>query len=275
MTAESPPSPAPSLTAELAGFYTQLWRYRELIRNLVSRDLKVKYKSSVLGFFWSLLHPLAFLAIYSFAFMVVIPIKGIRQFPLFFICGYLPWTCLAQALSFSAVGLVDNAGLIKKVWFPRGVFPVSQCLTMFINFLLTFLVLFPVLWLTGHGPAGAYAGLPLLFAAQLLATIGLAFLLSILFVSFRDLQYLLELGLTLLFWLTPIVYVLEMVPQPFRAVIALNPLTHLMAAYRAILLEGAWPGGWSLTYLGLTALLLFLAGSRLFLRHEPRLAERV
>lgn len=254
---------------------TELWQYRELLRNMVRRDVKLKYRGSVLGFLWSLVHPLAFLGIYSFVFMVIMPVRHIESFPLYFMSGYLPWSAFVLTVTTSATCLVDNGGLIKKIFFPREILPLSVGCSFLVNFLLTLAALLPVFWLSGHWPGLSYLWLPLLLVAQTALTLGVGLLVSISYVLYRDLQYLLELFLTLLFWLTPIVYTPEMVPESFRPVFLINPMSHVVGCYRSVLLYGTMPEPLSLLYLCVLGVVLAAASLWRFWRQSGTLAEMV
>jgi len=248
--------------------------YRELILNLVIRDLKVKYKGSVLGFFWSLLNPLLLLVVYSIAFKYVIRIR-VENFPLFFMVAFLPWTFLTLSLSLSVNVIVDNRYLIKKVYFPREILPLSVVLFNLVQFLLTFLILFPVLFLFRVPLGPSLGGLPLVIGLQTLFITGIALVLSNLNVYFRDIKHLVEVFLQMWFWLTPVAYPFTLVPDPVKFLFKLNPMTLFVIAYRDILLEARFPDMALMGQLALWSLGVLVLGYLLFNRYDARLAESI
>jgi ABC-2 type transport system permease protein len=220
--------------------WRQAGAYSHLLRNLVVRDLRLKYKGSVFGFLWSLANPLLMLAVYTLAFRYIIRVE-VENFPIFFIIGYLPWVFLATSLTLGATSLLDNAALIGKIYFPRQVLPYSVVLSSAIQFLLALACLGPVLWAVGLAVTPALVAVPVIAALHVLFAAGLVLVLSVAHTRYRDTKHFLEIGLVVWFWVTPIVYPLDMVPDPLRGFIALNPMTAFLQAYRAVLLEGVLP----------------------------------
>lgn len=251
-----------------------LWEYKYLIYNLVQRDLKVKYKGSALGFFWSLLNPLFMLVVYTVAFQYVIKIK-VPNFSIFLFAGLLPWNFLTATLSMGVGAISDNANLVKKIYFPREILPLSVVLVNLFHFLLTFLVLTPALFFFGMIPGPAFLFLPVIIVFQALFVLGLTLFTSALNVYYRDVKHMQEVLLQLWFWGTPIIWSLELVPDRFRYLALLNPFTHFTGAYRAIILEGVLPSPLTMTALAAASLLMFAAGYRVFKKKQRRFAEEI
>jgi ABC-type polysaccharide/polyol phosphate export permease len=257
-----------------------LFRYRALIQGLVARELKARYRGSVLGFFWSFVNPLLQLSIYTFVFTVVMPGArgtGLEPYALFIFCGILPWTWFSSSLLDAASVLITGGNLIKKVMFPAEVLPIVSVLAGLVHFLfgLPILVAFLVYFRTPvHLPDLLW--FPVIVFVQLLLTIGLALLLSAVTVHFRDVRDLLQNLLTLLFFATPILYPLSLVPGGFRPLIELNPFTHLAVAYQGVLfLPGpfeAWP---RLLAVGAASIVVFFFGYFVFDRLRETLPEEV
>ena len=178
----------------MLGQLREIFKFKNLTYNLVSRDLKVKYKGSILGFFWSLLNPLAMLIVYTVAFKYIIRIR-VENFPLFFLCGFLPWTFLSLSLSMAVSSIKDNANLVKKVYFPREILPLSIVLSNLVQFLLTFIILIPALLLFKIKLGLPLLYLPLIIIFHLAFTLGLSLFLSALNVFFSDIRHLLEIFL--------------------------------------------------------------------------------
>ena len=259
----------------------QVFRYRALISSLVARELKARYRGSVLGFFWTFVNPLLLLGIYTFVFTVVLSgtRAGARSEPyaLFLFCGILPWTWFQSSLLESCSVLIAGGNLIRKVLFPAEILPAVTVLTGLVNFCLGLLVFAGVAISYGRPViSGDLIWLPAIILVQFALTLGLSLLLSSLTVHFRDLRDLMGNLLTLWFWGTPILYTMAEVPERFRAVFALNPFTHLAVAYQEVLFfDGPFTGWRSLLALGAFALLVLFFGYFVFDRLRDTLAEEV
>jgi ABC-type polysaccharide/polyol phosphate export permease len=251
-----------------------VWRYRDLVRNLVARDLRIKYKGSSIGFAWSLLNPLVLAAVYTLAFRYIIRIP-IPHFPLFLLAGLLPWTFFTSSLAMATGSVADNSSLVRKVAFPRVILPVGVVLSQFAQFALMYAVIIPLGAALGPGATPALLGLLPLVCLQLLFTLGLALLLATAYVYFRDTRHLLEVALQIWFWLTPIVYAVALVPERLRPLLWLNPMAGFVTAYQSIVVSGQWPGAAAAAALTAVALGVFVAGVAVFARHQRRFAELV
>lgn len=264
---------APNRQAKtLVAGWRHLATYSHLLRNLVARELKLKYKGSAFGLLWSLANPLLMLAIYTLAFRYIIRVQ-VENFPIFFILGYLPWVFLGSSLTLGTTCLVDNAPLIDKIYFPRQVLPYSVALSAGIQFLLALTCLAPVFWLVGLAITPALVILPLIVFLQLLFTVGLVLIVAVAHARYRDTKHFLEIGLVVWFWITPIVYPLEMVPAGIRPFIAANPMTGFLSAYRAVLLAGTVPAGSTVAALAAWTGVVFMLGTVLFRATSPRIPE--
>ncbi|HVE90861.1 MAG TPA: ABC transporter permease [Actinomycetota bacterium] len=218
-----------------------LFRYRDLLRNCVRKELKVRYKNSILGFFWSMLNPALYLVVFSVVFTVFLR-TGIPQFPIYLLSGLLAWNLFAAAMSGASGSIVSNANLVTKVYFPREILPLSALGAALIHFLLQFVVLaVTVLVLRYPVDLKALALVPLALVVEVLVLTGLCLLWSACNVYFRDLQHLLELLLLAWFWLTPIVYPVSLVydrlSQSAQGRLALklylaNPMTSVVMAFQ-------------------------------------------
>jgi ABC-type polysaccharide/polyol phosphate export permease len=257
-----------------------LVRYRGLIQSLVARELKARYRGSLLGFFWSFINPLLLLLIYSFVFSFVIQrgaTDDLEPYALFMFCGILPWTWFSSSLSESATVLMSNGNLIKKVLFPAEVLPIVSVLANMVHFFLglPILVIF-LIYYRSMPPIAELAWFPLTVAVQLLFTVALALVLSALTVHFRDLKDILANLLTFWFFATPIIYSMPQVPGTARWMLNLNPFTHLAITYQEILFYDGPVGHWTwLVALGAGSVALFLLGYFLFDRLRDSFAEEV
>jgi len=271
--------------------FRELLRYRDLIQNLVMRDLKVRYKSSVLGFLWSLLNPLLLMLVFTVVFTVMMPNADIPKFPVFLLCALLPWNFFSSAMMGAVNSIVYNGSLIKKVYFPREIMPISVVLSTFVNFLLSLPVLFAFLAIFQVPFTIWLIYLPVIMVVQVVFAIGVALVLATLNVFYRDTAVILEVVLQAWFFLTPIFYPAEFLPE-WRTVLGialpvrrltyiLNPMASIVASYRSVLYgftNGAPPAPPAWDFFSrtvVTAVVCFLIGYAIFIRHSWRFGEEV
>lgn len=259
--------------------------YRDLLINLVLRDLKVRYQRSVLGFAWSMLNPLFMVLVFTIVFTVLRP-QDVPNYPLFVLCGLLPWNLLATSVSGAARSIVGNAHLIDKVYFPRELLPLSVVLANLINFALSLIVFAGMAFLYGVPVTWWMLAFPFVVAIQLVFICGLALFVAALNVFYRDTELFLDVGLLAWFFLTPIFYQLELLPNKltifgqtlgidvWRLVYMLNPMATLVTDYRYILLYNYGLIRHTLVA-GLAALLCLGVGWYVFRRASPHFAEAV
>jgi len=257
----------------------KLIRYRGLIQSLVARDLKARYRGSVLGFFWTFINPLLLLLVYSFVFTTVMPndVKGVQPYALFMFCGILPWNWFTSSLTESSGSLIAGGNLIKKVLFPAEILPIVSVLANLVNYLLGLLILVPCL-IYYHRLHFSLNLLwfPVTMLVQLIFTAALALLLAALTVHFRDIRDLLANLLMLWFFATPIIYPwFQENVRRFKVLFDVNPFTHLAVSYQEILFFGP-VGHWKwLLLLGALSIVLFLAFYWVFDRLRDSFAEVV
>ena len=261
----------------------QLPRYRALIQSLVARELKARYRGSVLGFFWSFINPLTLLLIYTFVFKYVMPaaaIKGIDNYPLFMFVGLLPWTWFASSLTEASGVLISGGNLIKKVLFPAEILPIVTVTANMVHFFLALpiLVVF-LIYYKAPLTVGELLCFPLVVLVQFIFTLACALILSALTVHFRDIKDILSNVLTLWFFATPIIYSYLHMPetaQAFKKYLDLNPFTHLVISYQEILFFDGPFGAWKkLAVLGMASVLFFFAAYWIFDRLRDSFAEEV
>lgn len=266
----------------MAELLRSLVRHRGLLMVLVGRELKARYRGSLLGFFWSLMQPLLLLAVYSLIFGKIFLQRGetaLEPYPVFLICGLFPWIWFANTLGEATVSLVANAGLIRRAVFPVEILPLVPVFSQLVHFLLALPVLgLGLFWAQSQGYAvggSGILGLPLVLLAFLLAISGMALLLAALHAHFKDVRDLLTSVLTVLFFLTPILYTAEAVPQPFHRLIWLSPATPFILGFQAVLFRGVFPSAKLLAIMFAVALFLFLLGLATFQRLRDSLVEVV
>ncbi|HEX6158595.1 MAG TPA: ABC transporter permease [Thermoanaerobaculia bacterium] len=258
----------------------QLFRYRSLVASLVARELKARYRGSVLGFFWSFVNPLLSLLIYTFVFTVVMPgarPQTFEPYALFMFCGILPWTWFSSSLLEASNVLIAGGNLIRKVLFPAEVLPLVTVLSGLVHFCfgLPILAAFLIYYRVGVEPLDLL-WFPVIVFVQLVLTAGLALLVSALTVHFRDVRDLLQNLLTLWFFATPIIYPLSMAPPSVQRLLNLNPFTHLAVSYQEVLfVPGTFTDWWRVAVAAAVAVLAFVVGYFVFDRLRDTLAEEV
>lgn len=252
-----------------------LFRYRSFIQNLVLKDVRLKYRHSVLGIVWSLLHPLLMVVVLTVGFKHVMRVQ-MENYAYFLLAGLLPWNFFSGAVLASTGSIIGGASLIKKVYFPREILPIATVLFHFVQLLLALAVFVPTLVLVAGVPLHGTSLLvfPLLLV-HLLFTIGVALILSPLTAFFRDVAHLTEVGVMLLFWLTPILYPAATAPPGLQRFFEVSPLAAFALAYQDVLFWGRVPS----VVLGSTVLLwtasVLLIGHTIFRWYSPTLAEEV
>jgi homopolymeric O-antigen transport system permease protein len=254
-----------------------LFRYRLLIQSLVSRELKARYRGSVLGFLWSFINPLLLLLTYGLVFTKMLPVgrsAEMEPYFLFLFCGILPWTWFQSSIAESAGVLISGGNLIKKVLFPAEVLPTVTVLSNLVHFLLGLPIL--LLFLVVQGKLGPWALLlPLPILVQFVFTLGLALFVSALTVHFRDIQNILSHVLQLWFFATPVLYFYGGIQGAFRTVLRLNPMAHVMVSYQQMLFQDHFDHFKGLSLAGVAAVLTYGVGAFLFDRLRDTLAEGV
>ena len=262
----------------------QLLRHRALVQSLVARELKARYRGSTLGLLWSFINPLLLLSIYTFVFTTVMPgarSAGIEAggvpFSLFLFCGLLPWTWFSASLLESSNSLIAGGNLIRKVLFPAEVLPIVSVFAGLVHFCLGLPILAAFfVYYRVPVPLTDLVWFPLIVLEQLLLTLGFALMVSALTVHFRDLRDLLTNGLTLAFFLTPIIYPLSQAPAWARPFLNLNPFTTLAVSYQEVLaIPGPFLGWPRLLIFAVVSVVVFVAGYFVFDRLRDTLAEEV
>jgi ABC-type polysaccharide/polyol phosphate export permease len=254
--------------------FRELFLYRVLIQTLVMRDLKARYRGSTLGLLWTLLNPLLHMAIYALVFSVYIR-NEMERYPAFLLCGILPWMWFSSALFMGTTAILESGSLLKKVLFPPQVLPTVTVVSTFINFLLGLPLLFGILLLFGVTFGWSLLALPLIIVAQFALTFGLTLIVSAVSVRYRDVPPILGHVLSFWFFLTPIIYPVSSVPERFRTLLSLNPVTPFFVAYQEALLYNrlvSWEAFGAMICLGGVALVV---GMLVFERLRWSLAEEV
>jgi lipopolysaccharide transport system permease protein len=252
-----------------------MYQYRQLLRTLVAKDLKLKYRGSILGFVWSLLNPLLTIAVYTIAFTYILKME-IPGFVFYLMLGILAWTFFVNSAMMAAGAIVDNGGLVKSVFFPRAILPVASVLFNFAQYLLSALVFLPLLLIIYRVPPSPPMLLyPVFLVLQLLFTMGIALIVATATAFFRDVRHFLEIGLTALFWVTPIVYQLDKVSPALQTAILMGPMAPYIVAYHDIFFYRTWPAAqvWALAVA--YPVVTLGVGAMLMLQHEDKFSEQI
>ena len=247
---------------------------RDLLRELIVRDLKLRYRRSVLGLAWSLLNPLAELLVLTFVFTYLLPLN-IDDFPVFLYTGLLAWNWFRASLSSGSNVIVNNRGLIRLPGFPVPILPIVTTASYFVHFVLSLPILVIFLYLYKIPLSAAVIALPFVMAVEFLFIISLVYFLAAIEVTFRDTQYLLNIILMLGFYLSPVFYDVNRIPDEILPIYNLNPMVHIIGAYRAIFLDGVLPEIVPLLIIGgISAVLLWL-GYSFFMRASFQFAQEL
>ncbi len=257
----------------------------DLLKTLVQRDLAARYKGSVLGNAWSLINQLVQLLVYTYVFSIVLKVrlelKGIDTavtnntlfFGLWLFAGLIPWIAFTSGFSQATVSVFNQANLVKKVVFPLTLLPLVPILTAFVDSLLGFMLLIVGVGLLTGKVSLALLCMPLIWVPQLLFTAGISYLMAGFAVFVRDIPQTVGIGMNLLFYLTPVMYPLEKIPEPFFSIAWYNPFTAIVTLYRDCVLQGTLTHWAELGYLWAIALVMFAFGSSIYRRLSPAFAD--
>jgi lipopolysaccharide transport system permease protein len=246
----------------------------DLLYELVLRDLKLRYRRSVLGLLWTLLNPLAQLLVLHLVFRLVLPLN-IPNYSLFLFTGLLAWNWF-QASLFSGTGsIVDNRELIRRPGFPVAILPAVTVISYFIHFVLALPILLIFMFLSGIHFSIAFLVLPVVFASQFVFTLGLIYLLATIQVTFRDTQYLLGILLFLGFYLTPVFYDSRALPLQAQNLYHLNPMVTILDAYRSVFIHSKFPESLPLILVGLASVSLLWITYQVFRKASHRFVEEL
>lgn len=256
--------------------FKELYAYREMIFSLVRRDLVGKYKKSFLGFLWTFVDPLLQLLVYTAVFTIIMPMKGIDKFYLHLFVALIPWGFFASCLTGGCAAIINQQDMVKKIYFPREVLPIAYVTGQFVNMLLSFVVVFVVLFISGVGIQwDALLCLPLVMVVQYIFCIGITMFTSAITVYLRDVQQILSVLSLALMYASPVIYSVDMVPENIRAIYMLNPMSVLIVSYRDILYYRQLPDMKELGLAFSISLIVLIIGYIIFGRLKRRFVEEL
>lgn len=213
--------------------FKNLYDYRELLKTSVKKEVRSKYKNSFLGVVWSFLNPLLQIMVYAIIFSLILKNKQ-EHYAVFLCSGIIPWTFFSVAINKSAFTIIENGNIIKKVYFPREIIPISVVLAETINFLISTFIILGFAIIGGIGITRYLLFYPIVLIAQYLVILAISFVVSSVCVYFRDLQHFIGIILQLLFYATPIVYSQDSIPSEYQWILKVNPMTYIINSYRDI-----------------------------------------
>lgn len=251
-----------------------LYNYREFLKTSVLKEFRGKYKKSFLGVLWSFINPLLQLLIYSVVFSFIMR-SNVEHYTVFLVVALIPWTFFSTTINQGVSSIVQNEGIIKKVYFPREILPVSVVTSNLLNFCISCLIILGALIISGVGLSWYILLLPVIVLIQYLFTLGIVFIVSSITVYIRDLEYFINVLIMLWFYLNPIVYSVDIIPEKYLPIFNLNPMLHILNGYRDILYYKQAPNWINLMILLVVSLLFFIFGYKIFKKFEKRFAEEL
>lgn len=250
----------------------ELYKYRELLKSNIKKEIRGKYKGSFLGVLWSFVNPLLSVLVYAIVFPFILK-NSQPNYVTFLIIGILPWNWFVTSINSGTFTVIGNAGIIKKVYFPREILPISVVTSGLVNYLISCLVIFLFLIFSGLGFSTYIFLLPIIILIQYILTLGIVFITSAINVYIRDLEYIVNFLVTMLFYATPILYSATLFPEKFRWVLNLNPMTTIINSYRDILFYQTMPNMNNIALIGVFSMILLFVGVLVFKKLEKGFAE--
>ena len=254
--------------------FSELYKYRELLKTNVKKDIRGKYKASFLGILWSFINPLLQVLVYVIVFPYIMKVQT-DNYLIFLICGIIPWTWFTYAISNGTTSITNNSNLIKKVYFPREILPISVVTSGLVNFLISCIIILIFVLFSGLGLSWHLIFLPFIAIIQYVITLAIIFLLSAFNVYIKDVEYIVNFLIMMAFYATPILYSTSMFNGWIMWIFRLNPMAHLINAYRDIFYVHHVPEIANLMILLLIGLILLIICYWIFKKMEKRFAEEI
>ena len=252
----------------------EVFTYKEMLISSVKKDLRSRYRGSFLGFLWTFINPLMQLIIYSIVFPYLLKMQE-DNYPMFVFVGLLPWIYFTSSIQISTTCVVGNGNLVKKIYFPRMILPISVSTTGMMNYIFGLVIVFPALLITGVKLTPFALLLPVVMFVNYLFTTGFCMLLSSLYVFFRDLEHIITIITMAWFYLTPIVFSLSIFPDYAQTILKFNPMTQFVMAYRDVLMYGRLPSLLGFGSVTLLSIAIFFLGAFVFSRLQKSFAEEL
>lgn len=258
----------------MISMFKNIYQYRELLKTNIKKEIRGKYKHSFLGVLWSFLNPLLQLAVYALIFPLIL--RNTQEHYVIFLCvALIPWNFFTTIVNQSTGTVINNADIVKKVYFPREILPISVVTSQLVNFLISTIIILVFVLCSGMGFSWYLLMYPVILLIQYIFSVGVAFIVSSATVFLRDLEHLINIGLMMLFYASPIAYSADVIPENYKFVITINPMAHILIAYRDIFYYQRMPDLQTLGILGLISLLVFVIGYAIFNRLQKNFAEEL
>lgn len=255
-------------------YFKELYHYRELLYNVVIREIKVRYRQTILGIAWAILQPLSVMLLFGIIFskFIKLPTDGI-PYPLFYYSGLLPWTFFSSSLSFAIPSLVTNRELIGKVYFPREIFPLASVITALIDFGIAALIFVCMLVFYKVHITLNFVYILAVIIIQIIFTLGICLFASAVNVYYRDVRYCLPLLIQLWMFASPVIYPVSSVPKEFKAIYMLNPMAVIIDSFRRVIVQGLHPDFYCLNITAFSSALIFIICYKYFKYVEMNFAD--
>ena len=251
-----------------------LFNYSEFLKSNVKKDIRGKYKGSFLGVLWSFINPLLSVLVYAIVFPYIMRIK-VENYLIYLITGIIPWTFFTSAINTGIISILSNADIIKKVFFPRIILPISSVTSALVNFFISCIIILVFCIFGGVGISASLLWLPLVALIQYVMLLGFTFILSAIEMYMRDIEHIVNFVLAMAFYATPILYTPDIFPNNLSWILKINPMAYLVNAYRDIFLYHQNPSLYGLIIVGVFSVVIFIIGYIVFERLQKGFAEEV
>lgn len=251
-----------------------LVNYSEFLKSNVKKDIRGKYKGSFLGVLWSFINPLLSVLVYAIVFPYIMRIK-VENYLIYLITGIIPWTFFTSAINTGIISILSNADIIKKVYFPRIILPISSVTSALVNFFISCIIILVFCIFGGVGISASLLWLPLVALIQYVMLLGFTFILSAIEMYMRDIEHIVNFVLAMAFYATPILYTPDIFPNNLSWILKINPMAYLVNAYRDIFLYHQNPSLYGLIIVGVFSVVIFIIGYIVFERLQKGFAEEV
>ena len=254
--------------------FKRLYDYREMLKTSIKKDIGGKYKNSFLGVLWSFVNPLLQILVYAIIFPLIMK-SDIENYVVFMVCGLIPWNYFSTVINRTSFTMIENGNIIKKVYFPREILPISVVTSETVTFLISSILILPFTLGYGLGLTINIVFYPLILLVQYVLLIGISLIVSSVTVYFRDLQHFIGVLLQLFFYATPIVYAVDTIPENFRWILKYNPMTYIIEGYRDIFWGQTAPDISTLLIVLAIGIVLCILGYLIFNKLQKKFAEEL
>ncbi len=256
-------------------FFNELYNYRELLKSSIKKEIRGKYKGSFLGIMWSFINPLLQVLIYAIIFPIIMGDTGTDNYVVFLVVGIIPWTFFVTIINQGVIVIRSNAGIIKKVYFPREILPISVAASGLINFFISCIIILIFVVTSGISLSWVLIFVPFIAVIQAMLALGLVFALSAINIYIKDTEYIVTFILNMLFYATPVLYNASLFPSSIRWVLNMNPMGVIIDSYRNVFLNGQIPELGPIIYVFVLSVVVLIGGFAIFRKLEKGFAEEV